>query len=316
MKKLKYILNGGYTDWQAMLPVSFNGSSELIELLEDCSWEGGVWESNDVLKYLLVGDRTIDPNSEEVEKLGYEGFAKKYPHGKPLHQPGDKGQEFRDILEWGSIFMTEHKVTDNPENGGGSVYRIVSPKLKSILEQFNLPPHRFYPAEVIHEITGEKQPYYLFHLTYENGHYLQNSYWPMMETIIIKKGSYDQRKGMEPDQELKRFEKGSFTDFQDYINKTHTFERSHANIQIEGKIDYQTEEGRIAREKLRDYRSNEPYYVYKEDYDLMGFDTTMIISENLKRALDEHFPKKNLYFESKNIVDVVTGYQPGDELPF
>ena len=309
MKKLKYTLNSGYIDWQAMLPVEFNQIHGVKDVLDSTTFKSSVWNGKEKINFQLISSRTNDPSTEELEKFGIKGFQLKYPHGKPLHQPGTNGQEFRDILEWGSIILTEHQVTESPKNGGGNTYRIISPKLKQVLEQFNLPPHRFYPAEVTHEITGEKRPYYLFHLTYEKGNYLQSAYWPMIESVILKKETNS-------DQLIKRFEKGSFNDFQDYIKKTNDFERKHTNIKIEGRISMSTPEGREARKLLRKYSSKEPYYVYNDHYDLLGFDTTMIISEDLKNALDKNFPEKELYLEYANMVDVVTGYQPGEALPF
>ena len=317
MKKLKYTLNSGYTDWQAMLTADYKYSFELVELLDNCIWDPSVWKHQDTIPFKLIGDRTVDPSSEEVEEMGNDGFAKKYPHGKPLHQPGDKGQEFRDILEWGSIFMTEHKVTDNPCNGGGNTYRIISPKLKQVLEQFNLPPHRFYPVEVTHEITGEKQSYYLFHLTHELGDHLDTAFWPMMETTVIKRGQFNPETNSRTNDEIVgKFGLGSITDVQDYFHKTHIFTRDHAGIAIEGKIDFSSPEGQEAKKKLRFYSTKESHYVYEKPYDLLGLETTIVISEDLKKALEENFPGKDLYFESKNMVDVVTGYQPGEELPF
>lgn len=52
--------------------------------------------------------------------------------------------------------------------GGGGL--LVSPKLKSILEQFNLIPHHFYPAKVKHKDSF--YPYFWIHLVGDLTEYL------------------------------------------------------------------------------------------------------------------------------------------------
>ena len=318
MEKIKYELSGGYTDWQAMLPIEFEKKYNLVSLLEEALWDGRPWDYDQTIPFILVGGRTLDPSTEEVEEMGYEGFAKKYPNGKPLHQPSANSEEFRDILNWGSIFATEHQVTDNPANGGGGIYRIISTKIKKVLEQFNLPPHRFYPAEVTHEITGEKRPYYLFHLTHEKGDYLDTAYWPKMEASIIKKGEFNTKTNIwSKDETVKKFDKGSFSDVSDYRNKAHQFKRTHAGIAIEGKINFQTKEGKEAKKKLRGYLTEHPYYVYKESHDIIGMGTSMVISKNLKEALELAFPNEEWYDKrNEEGIKIVRDYQPGEELPF
>ena len=237
MEKIKYELSDGYGDWKAMLPIDFKGSLELIKILDNSSFDSKVWNGIDTIEFKLIGDRTLDPSTEEIEELGYDGFDEKYPYGKPLHQPGTKGEEFRDILNWGSIFGTEHEVTDNPANGGSGIYRIISPKMKLALEQFHLPPHRFYPAQVTHEITGEKRPYYLFHLTYENGGRFKNAYWPKMSAKIIKEGSFNEKlMKREKDLFIKSFGEGSFENDKDYFSKVSFTMRKHAGVNTEKKI--------------------------------------------------------------------------------
>ena len=318
MKIIKHEFSGGYGDWQAMLPASFENSYMLVKMLKNASWQPGIWEGKEVIPFILVGDRTWDLSTEEMEELGYDGFEKKYPYGKHLHQPGANGEEFRDILHWGAMINTEHQITENPKNGGGNTYRIVSPKMKEILEQFHLPPHRFYPAEVTHEITGEQRPYYLFHLTRETGTYLENAFWPMMKTIVIKEGRYDESKMKRKKNILvKQFDLGSFEDFEDYKRKVSFAKRDHAGVDIDKKLDLEKEEDYNIWKKIRDYRTHQPFFVFNEPYDLLWMGTEMLISDELKEALDKAFPNKKWYYEREDDdIKVITGYQPGEELPF
>ena len=306
MKKISHRFSSGFGDWQVMLPVEFEKENGLSSLLDEALWNGRPWNGDRTIPFILVGDRTWDLSTEEFEELGHEGFEKKYPHGKPLHQPGTNGEEFRDVLRWGAMISIEHQVTENPANGGGGVYRIVSPKIKEVLEQFHLPPHRFYPAEVTHEITGEKKPYYLFHLTRETGGRYENTYWPAMETYITKQGEI-----------INKFDKGSFKDIYDFRQQCTTFKRDHANIKIKGKIDSSTKEGMEARSELRKYDTKHPYFIFTQPYDLIWLGVEMLISNNLKAALDKASPEQEWGFKLDNDhVDVVTGYEPGEELPF
>ena len=318
MKAIKYELAGSYSDWQAMLPTSFENSNDLVKLLKNSSWKSGVWHKKDPIPFILVGDRTWDLSTEEVEELGYDGFAKKYPYGKPLHQPGANGEEFRDILHWGAIINTEHEVTENPRNGGGNTYRIISPKMKSVLEQFHLPPHRFYPAEVTHEITGEKRPYFLFHLTYETGNCLDNAYWPMMMSKVVKKGEYDESTGSFMDDEIwHTYERGTFQSFKEFQEQFNLDSRKWANVSLTKELDLDDDEDYEIWLKLAVYEAREPYYVFEDSMDLIWIGTTMLISDEIKTALDETFPKKPWYYEREDDdIKVVTGYQPGEELPF
>ena len=317
MKKLKYTLNSGYDDWQAMLPTSFKNSTELAELLEDSSWSPGAWNGTETIPFILVGKRTWDLSTEEVEELGHDGFKQKYPYGKPLHQPGANGEEFREILDWGSLPNIEHEITQNPVNGGGNTYRIISSKLKDILEKFQLPPHRFYPIEVTHEITGEKRPYFLFHLTYETGDYVDNAYWPMMESKIIKKGSLDEEKGIQSEDKLwHTYDIGTFKTYKEFQEQFNLDSRKWANVSLTKELDLENDEDYEIWLKMAIYEAKNSHYVYEEPFDLIWMGTTMMISEDLKKALDENFPEQELYLEFPNIIDVVTDYQPGEELPF
>ena len=317
MKKLVCGLNSGYDDWQAMLPTSFKPGSDLVQILENGTWKPKIWECNEVIPFILVGKRTWDLSTEEKEELGHNGFKQKYPFGKPLHQPGTKGEEFRDILYWGANPMIEHTVFENPDNGGSGVFRIVSPKLKEVLEQFQLPPHRFYPAEVTHEITGEKRPYYLFHVTNESGNYLDNIYWPMVEVAIAKKGEFDYNNMASGKLEnVKTYERGSLKDSKDFQKKYNDFTKQLAGIPEDKVLDLNNDEDyEIWWEKLSMFEAKYLNYVYLDQLDLIGFGTEIIISNELKKALDESFSGKNLHLNNENMVDVITGYKPGEELP-
>ncbi len=48
-------------------------------------------------------------------------------------------------------------------SGGTSVGLLISQKLKNIFKEFNFPPHRFYPAIILHKNTA-LGPYYLMHM--------------------------------------------------------------------------------------------------------------------------------------------------------
>ena len=319
MKKLVCGLNSGYDDWQAMLPIDFNLGGDLVQILENGSWKPKAWESNEVIPFILVGKRTFDLSAEEVEELGYDGFEQKYPFGKPIYQAGTNGEEFRDILEWGANPIMEPPVFETPKNGGSGVYRIISPKMKKILEQFHLPPHRFYLAEVTHEITGEKRPYYLFHLTYESGNHLDNSYCPVMESFIYKEGEFDYDNWVTTDDIiLHKFEKGSIKDFDNYQKQYQEYIRNLEDIPLDREFDLNDEDDyEIWSEKLGPYKGKENYYVFQESLDLMGLSTEIMISNQLKETLDQEFPGQEWGYKlSDDHVEVVTGYQPGEELPF
>ena len=214
--------------------------------------------------------------------------------------------------------MIEHSVVENPDNGGSGVYRIVSPKLKEILEQFHLPPHRFYPAEVTHEITDEKRPYYLFHLTYEGGDYLNNAYWPVMESTIYKEGGIDNSSGLPKNDEiLHKLDKGTMSDYSHFQQLYKEYIRNREGIALDKELDLDNEEDyELWSSKLSKYNTREYYYIFREPLDLMGFGTDIIISKLLKDEIQKNFPDKGLCLEFPNMMNIITNYQLGETLPF
>ena len=86
---------------------------------------------------------------------------------------------------------------------------------------------------------------------------------------------------------------------------------------LKKKLDLDNEEDYKIWEKIRDYRVKHSYFVFEKAYDLLPLGTEILISNELKIALNNNFPEMQWFFKrEEDAVDVVTGYQPGEELPF
>jgi len=97
---------------------------------------------------------------------------------------------------------------------------IVSNALKSIIEQFSLPHHRFYPVNLINsEDTSQFQRYYLLHIL---GSIIDNTNYLKSEYSYRLKGS----------KEVLKKETGTFDSYESY-SKAERLSRKENNIFIE-----------------------------------------------------------------------------------
>jgi len=78
-------------------------------------------------------------------------------------------------------FTPRAKVTDNVSFSMPSGGLMFNKKTKEIFEQFNLPPHRFYPISVYHKKENTEYTYYWFY-------FIVSDFWK----LFISKGSFAQ----------------------------------------------------------------------------------------------------------------------------
>lgn len=83
--------------------------------------------------------------------------------------------------------------TDFIEKSGASFGMIINAKFKNIIEQFNLPPHRFYPIKVFQK--GHLLDYYWFH-------YVVDDFWKYLDKENSKAVIFDDNKNFEAIQNL------------------------------------------------------------------------------------------------------------------
>lgn len=154
---------------------------------------------------------------------------------------------------------------------------IISPKIKKVVERFNLPEHRFYEAKVKALHSQEVRDYYIFHLLY-------TPYDKLMYEEITFKAELESP----TDSMVRIFEKG-------YIrSKEHWFEVRHK-----------------LSEKYKDYSvtMKPERFLYKEKYDILwGSMGPIIFNEKVKTALEN----ENLIgveIKDWNQYPIVTGFE-------
>ncbi len=111
------------------------------------------------MKYYSIG------SSDNLKVIGHypqTEFKKDFNHGTPNSYRNVHPREFPNFNP--DLEITLHKnaiPTDYIEKVGPAFGIIINKIFKTVLEQFNLPPHRFYPIKVYHK--AELLEYYWFH---------------------------------------------------------------------------------------------------------------------------------------------------------
>lgn len=134
--------------------------------------------------------------------------------------------------------------------GRPNAYHIVcSPKFKSILETLNLPPHRFYPAEI--SIENETHNYFVLHFIQD---YLQD--------MIYEQSQFCRAELLETEPILQTYKTGEITDYDQY-NRTNT--RLIDDMQW------------IYPKKI--------VFAPSRNYDVWGLQGSIVLSENARKAI-------------------------------
>jgi len=283
-----YDLSDGYTEWSANLLVS-DAASELVETMNDWS-NPRLWDNPQPLEFLLMGSRTDDPSTEELDELGLDGFYKKYPYGKTWVEVEENN--WQDVLLWQSMGLTEYSIMPYPDT---VEHRIISPRMKTCLEQFKLSPHAFYPIKVRHEITGEVRDYFLLHFLKKGGGHKMSTYWPMMKIKSFYNLKERDNQGKRKQVVLKQYERGEYQVYDEFI------------------IDY--------RENLKKWDPDDNLliytsvdaYIFTQDWDVFEFEGTVLMNNKVHQAFIREYGE-DYGTETKNL-KVATGYTPGDPLP-
>lgn len=262
----------------------------------------GFWEGSHVIPFYFRANRTFDLSTEEKETLGYEGFNAKYPFGKIIDK---EAGVFKPIMYWSAGLLKEPIKSVSPKEGN---YMFVSPEVKTVLEQYHLPLHRFYPVSIEHELTSERQDYFLFYIPEPRRFSIfQDS---LVNKIPIYFGPKKRRSNL-----LKSISKtypiGTFSDYQTLLKKY--IEDLISTLDPEDE-DYQEaidefSEGEVFGES---HQYMMPYYILEESYDMYWYKGDLVATEDLANALNKVANKEYI---SSDLPPIYTGVNPDDELP-
>lgn len=154
--------------------------------------ETAIEDKNGVLFPVRYNEKFIDANYYE-QYITYKEIKTKKLNIFLIIDPWESSKPIlRDFHTWGI--------------GRPNAYTIVcSPKLKSILETLNLPPHRFYTAEI--DVLGEVHNYYVLHFIHE---YLQ--------LMIYEQSQFCRAEILETKPILQTYKTGEISDYEHYNN--------------------------------------------------------------------------------------------------
>lgn len=153
------------------------------------------------------------------------------------------------------------------------------------MERFVLPPHRFYPVRVKHEVTAEERNYFIFHLLGDFTTEMYAAYWPSMKFYVKKEKTKEI---------VQAFPQESAIDYDNYL-------RIYRGFSSEYDLD--------------DIFPYFPYYVYREPYDLVwGENGRMAMSLEMGQVLLDEFGWEVVGDYSRK--PIITGFNPEtDQLP-
>ena len=155
--------------------------------------------------------------------------------------------------------------------GSPNAYHIVcSPKFKSILENINLPPHRFYPAEI--DVLGEVHHYFVLHFIHE---YLQ--------LMVYEQSRFCRAELLETEPILQAYKTGEINDF-DHYNSINTKLIDDMQWIFPKRIAFRPE----------------------NHYDVWGLQGQIILSENAKQKIEEAGITGVAMPEMDNGIEVIT----------
>lgn len=217
MKAYKFTLNQGGGFWGAMLQSNHPQGIDLMNHLND---DDVVRPMDDlpVMQFDLMVRRTFTPDYSAYEGVSQEEamlqFKREYPVGKPLVDEGTSGI-FDPIHPWESFSFTELSFFEPP---AGMICRIVSNAIKEVLESVSLPPHHFYPIDLVQEISKEVRRYYLFVVYCDVQWTYRNSRWSEMTPRSVN---------LKSKQLVKQYSKGEGGSFDRFLNDIFMPERAH-----------------------------------------------------------------------------------------
>lgn len=277
MKHFSHYLITFWTSWRWHLHYleADEERQHLVEAL-DARRPPRFWEGDEAIPMQLVGSRRLADDFPEVFNPGNETFVR-------IVEPD--GSEWKHILEWRAAGGLDKPIAGPPWTNTHA-YRIVSPMLRAAISRFALPPHRFYPVEVTHEVTGEQREYFMFHLLGDLHTEKEAAYWKAMPFKI----SVDKTK-----ETIAQFPQGSVESYQEYLE---TFRKTYKEL------------GYAPMETSPTF----PYFVYREPYDLVWGDGWMALSEEMGWALLAEFGEEYIgEFVGK---PTISGFDPEhDTLP-
>ena len=128
---------------------------------------------------------------------------------------------------------------------------VCSPKFKSVLEKLNLPPHRFYPAEI--DVLGEVHQYFVLHFIQE---YLQD--------MVYGHSQFCRAELLETEPILQAYKTGEITDYDHY---------NDINTKLIDLMQWIFPKKIVFRPEL--------------NYDIWGLQGQIILSENAKQKIEK-----------------------------
>ncbi len=154
-----------------------------------------------------------------------------------------------DCVRGGNLVIRDYL---NWQLGSPDAYKIVcSQKFKSVLENLNLPPHRFYPAEI--DVLGEVHHYFVLHFIHE---YLQ--------LMVYEQSRFCRAELLETEPILQAYKTGEINDF-DHYNSINTKLIDDMQWIFPKRIVFRPE----------------------NHYDVWGLQGQIILSENTKQKIEE-----------------------------
>ena len=197
-------------------------------------------------------------NSDNLKVIGHypqTEFKKGFNHGTSNSYKNVNPHQFPAFDP--CLDITLHKkaiATDYIGKVGVNFGWFVNEKFKVVLEQFNLPPHRFYPIKVYHR--AELLDYYWFH-------FVVTDFWDFLDREKSKAVIYDDKKNFEAIKDL-----DLNLNPEDY-KKLEYFELPyHQNLRWEKIV----------------FKNTYPKY---DLYRTLSFGMKIFLSENLVNALNE-----------------------------
>jgi hypothetical protein len=271
MKEMTNYIITFWTSWRWHLHL-LEKVEQRLQLLDPLQAEDPprFWEGTDPIPMQLVGERGLVDNYPERATADGADFVR-------IVDPD--GTEWKHILEWSASGGLGKAIAGPPKNNPRMI-RIVSPEFKIAMQRFELPPHRFFPVAVTHDVTSEKRDYWMFHLL---GDFITESleaYWHAMSFYVIEKASK---------KVIAKFEPGVANSYEQYtasfreINKQHGFPRFTT-------------------------RCDHNYFIYRQPYDLVWGDGWMALSEEMGAALLAEFGPE--YIGTWTGKPTITGFDP------
>jgi hypothetical protein len=227
---------------------------KILNEREAMQWRAGITEAENMRTSVLQKYRVSMKDFWEFEEpLRLELWI------QSLDNPNYADLGFCDMHPWiGDVRLSP------PLSGMPSGYLlVVSERMKSTIEQSDLPEHKFYRTIIRKSDSGEERSYFIFHLLFQK---FEELYYPAVSFSLKRRNEI-----------LKTFEKGMIKNYDEFIA-------------IRDKEQYENGGVILSNDNT----------VFKQYFDVLwGDGGSVLVSENLKRNL-QRIELKGVRFELYN----------------